>query len=192
MQYRAWQTKAVDRAAACALAKELAQNAVDEAFSMREDEPSESECEKLLAEKTKEFSLLAGVLCARGIRDADEADSFLSAAAPLSDPMLLKDMDKACERILKAIDGGETIVVFGDYDVDGVTATALLYQHLKGMGASVKCMLPSREGEGYGLSRSALDSIHKKGYKLVVTVDTGISALSEAAYAAELGIELRQ
>ena len=190
MQYRAWQTKAVDRAAACALAKELAQNAVDEAFSMREDEPSESECEKLLAEKTKEFSLLAGVLCARGIRDADEADSFLSAAAPLSDPMLLKDMDKACERILKAIDGGETIVVFGDYDVDGVTATALLYQHLKGMGASVKCMLPSREGDGYGLNRGAVEAIHKKGYPLIVTVDNGISAVEEAGYAASLGIDL--
>ena len=60
--------------------------------------------------------------------------------------MLLTDMDKACARILQAIDNEETIVVFGDYDVDGVTATALLYQHLKGMGATVKCMLPSREG----------------------------------------------
>lgn len=76
-------------------------------------------------------------------------------------------MDKACERIWRAIDEGETIVVFGDYDVDGVTATALLYQHLKGMGATVKCMLPSREGDGYGLSRNAIRSIHDKGCKLM-------------------------
>ena len=99
-------------------------------------------------------------------------------------------MDKACERIWRAIDEGETIVVFGDYDVDGVTATALLYQHLKGMGATVKCMLPSREGDGYGLSRNAIRSIHDKGCKLIVTVDNGISAVEEADYAAELGIDL--
>ena len=82
--------------------------------------------------------------------------------------MLLTDMDKACERILRAIDEGETIVVFGDYDVDGVTATALLYQHLKGMGAAVKCMLPSREGDGYGLSKNAIQSIYDKGCRLIV------------------------
>lgn len=81
-------------------------------------------------------------------------------------------------------------MVFGDYDVDGVTATALLYQHLKGMGAAVKCMLPSREGDGYGLSRNAIQSIHDKGYRLIVTVDNGISAVAEADFAAELGIDL--
>ncbi len=78
-------------------------------------------------------------------------------------------------------------MVFGDYDVDGVTATALLYQHLKGMGATVKCMLPSREGDGYGLSRNAIRSIHDKGCKLIVTVDNGISAVEEADYAAGTG-----
>lgn len=81
-------------------------------------------------------------------------------------------------------------MVFGDYDVDGVTATALLYQHLKGMGATVKCMLPSREGDGYGLSHNAIRSIHDKGYQLIVTVDNGISAVEEAEFAAELGIDL--
>ena len=104
--------------------------------------------------------------------------------------MLLTDMDKACERILRAIDEGETIVVFGDYDVDGGTATALLYQHLKGMGAAVKCMLPSREGDGYGLSKNAIQSIYDKGCRLIVTVDNGISAVEEAAFAASLGIDL--
>ena len=81
-------------------------------------------------------------------------------------------------------------MVFGDYDVDGVTATALLYQHLKGMGASAKCMLPSREGDGYGLSKNAIQSIYDKGCRLIVTVDNGISAVEEAAFAASLGIDL--
>ncbi len=99
-------------------------------------------------------------------------------------------MDNAAARLLRAVDEGEPLVVFGDYDVDGVTATALLYQHLKGMGAEVKCMLPSREGDGYGLSKTALKSIYDKGYRLVVTVDNGISAAAEADYAAQLGVEL--
>ena len=116
--------------------------------------------------------------------------TLLAGEEDLSDPFLLTDMQKACERIWQAIDNGETIVVFGDYDVDGVTATALLYQHLKGMGATVKCMLPSREGDGYGLSRNAIQSIHDKGYQLIVTVDNGISAVEEAEFAAELGIDL--
>ena len=93
-------------------------------------------------------------------------------------------------RILEAIDKEQTIVVYGDYDVDGVTATALLYQHLKGMGANVKCMLPSREGDGYGLSKNAVQSIHDKGCQLIVTVDNGISALEEADFAASLGVDL--
>ena len=134
--------------------------------------------------------LLRRVLAARGCTDPAAAQALLGQGEPLSDPFLLTDMDKACERIWRAIDEGETIVVFGDYDVDGVTATALLYQHLKGMGATVKCMLPSREGDGYGLSRNAIRSIHDKGCKLIVTVDNGISAVEEADYAAELGIDL--
>ena len=109
--------------------------------------------------------MLAGILAARGITDPADALTLLAGEEELSDPALLTDMEKACQRIWQAIDNGETIVVFGDYDVDGVTATALLYQHLKGMGAAVKCMLPSREGDGYGLSRNAIQSIHDKGYR---------------------------
>ena len=134
--------------------------------------------------------LLARVLACRGIAQPQAAAALLEEEPPLSDPFLLKDMDKAVARIQQAIENGETIVIFGDYDVDGVTATALLYQHLKGMGATVKCMLPSREGDGYGLSRNAIRSIHDKGCKLIVTVDNGISAVEEADYAAELGIDL--
>lgn len=120
----------------------------------------------------------------------EQALSLLDGEEELSDPFLLTDMQKACDRILQAIDQEETIVVFGDYDVDGVTATALLYQHLKGMGARVKCMLPSREGDGYGLSKNAIQSIHDKGYQLIITVDNGIAAVEEAAFAASLGVDL--
>ena len=116
--------------------------------------------------------------------------TLLAGEEELSDPALLTDMDAACQRIWQAIDNGETIAVFGDYDVDGVTATALLYQHLKGMGATVKCMLPSREGDGYGLSKNAIQSMHNKGCTLIVTVDNGISAVEEAEFAASLGMDL--
>ena len=190
MQYRSWELRSVDRAAAANLAKCLAEDALDEQLMQYEEEPSPRQMAEMLSVLTKNNVLLAGVLAARGMTDPQQALDFLAADAPLSDPMCLKDMDIACERILRAIDGGETMVIFGDYDVDGVTATALLYQHLKGMGADVKCMLPSREGEGYGLSRHTLDTIHKRGYKLIITVDNGISAVEEAEYAASLGMEL--
>ena len=192
MTCRAWTLKEFDRTAlkelTAAIAEqnteELEQNALD-------DEPwSEQKYAATLAVQQKEAGLLAGVLAARGITDPAEALTLLAGEEELSDPMLLTDMDKACARILEAIDKEQTIVVYGDYDVDGVTATALLYQHLKGMGATVKCMLPSREGDGYGLSRNAIRSIHDKGCKLIVTVDNGISAVEEADYAAELGIDL--
>ena len=93
---------------------------------------TEAQYNATLAAQQKETALLAGILAARGITDPTEALTLLAGEEELTDPMLLTDMDKACARILDAIDREETIVVFGDYDVDGVTATALLYQHLKG------------------------------------------------------------
>ena len=179
MTYRAWNLKPLDRAALRELTQAIAEQATEELeYNAQDDEPwSEQKYAAALAAQQKENALLAGVLTARGITDPTEALTLLAGEEELSDPSLLTDMDKACERIWRAIDEGETIVVFGDYDVDGVTATALLYQHLKGMGATVKCMLPSREGDGYGLSRNAIRSIHDKGCKLIVTVDNGISAV---------------
>ena len=192
MTCRAWTLKEFDRTAlkelTAAIAEqnteELEQNALDDELW------SEQKYAATLAAQQKEAGLLAGVLAARGITDPTEALTLLAGEEELSDPMLLTDMDKACARILEAIDKEQTIVVYGDYDVDGVTATALLYQHLKGMGANVKCMLPSREGDGYGLSKNAVQSIHDKGCQLIVTVDNGISALEEADFAASLGVDL--
>ena len=192
MTYRAWTLKQFDRAALKDLTAAIAeQNTEELEMNAMDDEPwSEQKYAATLAAQQKEVGLLAGILAARGITDPTEALTLLAGEEELSDPMLLTDMDKACVRILEAIDKEQTIVVYGDYDVDGVTATALLYQHLKGMGASVKCMLPSREGDGYGLSKNAIQSIHDKGCQLIVTVDNGISALEEAEFAASLGVDL--
>ena len=192
MTYRAWELKPLDRAALKELTQTIAEQAVEELEqqAMEEEPWSDAKYSSVLSAQQKENALLAGILTARGITDPAEALTLLAGEEELSDPALLTDMDAACQRIWQAIDNGETIVVFGDYDVDGVTATALLYQHLKGMGATVKCMLPSREGDGYGLSRNAIQSIHDKGYQLIVTVDNGISAVEEAEFAAELGIDL--
>ena len=133
--------------------------------------------------------LLRRVLAARGVCNEGEARQLLEPEADLSDPFLLRDMDKAVERIERAIEGEELIVIYGDYDVDGISATAILYECLSSQGAHVRCKLPTR-GSGYGLTRPALEALAKKGFKLVITVDNGISAVEEAACARELGLDL--
>ena len=192
MTYRAWEQKPLDRTAVRELTAAIAEQAAAQLEEQAMDEApwSDEKYKAVLAAQQKENALLAGILAARGITDPAEALTLLAGEEELSDPALLTDMDAACQRIWQAIDNGETIAVFGDYDVDGVTATALLYQHLKGMGATVKCMLPSREGDGYGLSKNAIQSMHNKGCTLIVTVDNGISAVEEADFAASLGMDL--
>lgn len=134
--------------------------------------------------------LLARVLAGRGYADISAAQSLFGEGDPLSDPYRMKDMDKAVIRIRRAIVDAEPLVIFGDYDVDGVCATAILYEYLTSLGAHVRCMLPSREGGGYGISCAILDQLAAKGYTLVVTVDNGISAIAEARHAKENGIDL--
>ncbi len=195
MHYNVWEPKQVDRAAALALSRQIAQTELQKQVdALLEQHPdaqiSQADKDSVYQAQLKEASLLAGVLVARGLTDPAVVEELLGEGTPLSNPYLLKDMDAAVARIHRAIDEEETVVVFGDYDVDGVTATALLYQHLKGMGADVKCMLPTREGDGYGLSRGMIQSIYNKGYRLIVTVDNGISAVEEADFAASLGIDL--
>ena len=133
--------------------------------------------------------LLRRVLAARGCTDPAAAQELLGQGEPLSDPFLLKDMDKAVARIEQAIENEELTVIYGDYDVDGISATAILYECLTSQGAHVRCKLPTR-GSGYGLTRSALESLASKGFKLVITVDNGISAVEEARCAKELGLDL--
>lgn len=161
MNYRAWQVKQPDEKAASKLAAGIGAP-----------------------------RLLARILVSRGISDTETAMAFLQQDTPISDPFLIKDMDKAVERILKAVDEEEPIVIFGDYDVDGVTATAILYQHLCGMGANVRCKLPSRDEDGYGLSLAIVETLAEKGFKLLITVDNGVSAFAEVQRANELGLDV--
>jgi single-stranded-DNA-specific exonuclease len=120
--------------------------------------------------------------------DEFEVESFLFDT-DLIDPFTLPDMDKACERILEAVKNGESITVFGDYDADGVTSTALLYSYLSSRGANVDYYVPDRAGEGYGMNCEAIDRLAERGTRLIVTVDNGISAIEEIEYAKALGID---
>lgn len=133
---------------------------------------------------------VALLLISRGITTEQQALEFLADSAELHDPFELKDMDKAVERINSAIDNGEKIAIYGDYDADGVTATALLYTYLGLLGADVICYIPDRNTEGYGLNLTAVKHLCDNGVKLIVTVDNGVSALKEAEYAYSLGMEL--
>ncbi len=133
---------------------------------------------------------VAEVLAARGKTEPEQAQAFLNSEGSLSDPFVLQDMDKAADRINQAIDGDERIAVYGDYDADGVTATAILVLYLESAGADVTYYIPSREDEGYGMNKEAVQRLHAQGVGLIVTVDNGITALEEIAYAASLGIDV--
>jgi len=135
--------------------------------------------------------LPAVVLCARGLDTPEKARDFLDDREDLlHDPFLLKDMDRAVARIRKAIEQKETIAVYGDYDVDGITSTCLLTDYLRRQGASVVFYIPDRMEEGYGLSYQAIDLLHEQGVALIITVDCGITAVNETLHAAELGIDV--
>ena len=135
--------------------------------------------------------LPALVLSARGLDTPEKARAFLSCdPSSLSDPFLLKDMDAAAARIRAALDRGETIAVYGDYDVDGITATALLTDYLRSQGASVIPYIPDRLEEGYGLNTEAVSALRGQGVTLIITVDCGITAVEETAWARSLGVDV--
>ena len=135
--------------------------------------------------------LLAAVLSARGIQTAQQAQDLLSPQSePLLDPMKMKDMPQAVERIALTRRREERIAVYGDYDVDGITATCLLTRFLQQAGADVVAYIPGRLDEGYGLNREALDTLAGQGVNLVVTVDCGITAVDEVEYARQLGVDV--
>ena len=134
--------------------------------------------------------LAAMVLASRGIGDDRQARAYLDCNAPLLDPFLMTDMDKAAGRVGLAMSRGEKIAVFGDYDVDGITATCLLTDFLRCHGADAVSYIPGRLEEGYGLNPIAIHQLHDEGVKLIVTVDCGITAVSEAELCRQLGIDL--
>ena len=124
--------------------------------------------------------LVTGILLERGLNDTESMREFLyGSTTPFYDPFLLKDMEKSVRRIEKALQVGEKITVYGDYDVDGISASSLLYIYLQSRGAQVQTYIPQRKSEGYGLNDDALQSIAEGGTTLVITVDCGISGLHE-------------
>lgn len=143
-----------------------------------------------MANKLEIPPLLAMMLDIRGITKEEDVVNFLQENKDFSDPFLMKDMDKAVERITTAVENGEKICVYGDYDADGVTSTSLLYSYLRdSLGADVMFYIPTRTGEGYGMNKGAVDKIHSLGVTLIITVDNGISAREEIDYANSLGID---
>lgn len=144
-----------------------------------------------LSRKSGYAPLTSAVLCARGLDTPEKAAAFLSCdLSGLHDPMLLPDMQQAVDTIQESIRRGERIAVFGDYDVDGITSTCVLLRFLKSKGADCKYYIPDRLTEGYGLNRAALEELRRQGISLIITVDSGITAAEEIAYACELGMNV--
>lgn len=143
---------------------------------------------KELAAECDIDQFLALIAVARGYTDPVELDAFLSCDDPLDSPYMLADMDKAVAAIRAALDEQKLIAVYGDYDCDGVTATALLYTYLVSIGANVVCYIPNRADEGYGMNCDSVDKLDGMGVGLIITVDNGINAVEEIAAANERGI----
>lgn len=136
-------------------------------------------------------AIVAKVLLNRGLTDAAEAKKFLDKNSEnFYSPDLMCDMDKAVDRIKKAIENKEHVVVYGDYDVDGITSTALLVRYLRGQGVDAKAYIPDRQNEGYGINKAAVKKIYDSGATLLISVDTGITAVEETEYAKELGCDV--
>lgn len=137
-----------------------------------------------------ELPMIVGMLLdIRGIRTDDEIREFLYADTLTASPFEIRDMDRAARRICDAVESGERICVYGDYDADGVTSTALLYSYLSDIGADVIYYIPSRDSEGYGMNMNAVSLLYERGVKLIVTVDNGVAAVNEIAYAKSLGMD---
>ena len=129
------------------------------------------------------------ILVSRGITEYEDVEEFFDSDFSFCDPYLITDMEQAVIRIETAIENKEKICVFGDYDADGVTATALMYSYLSSRGADVMYYIPDRISEGYGMNKDAVTYLNEQGVKLIVTVDNGISAIEEIAYGNSLGID---
>lgn len=151
---------------------------------------ADKEKASVLSEKFNIDPFIAFLLVSRGIDTELAFSAFLSSSFEFSDPFNFKDMDIAVERIETAIEYGEKITVYGDYDCDGITATALLVSLFRNMGADADYYIPSRENEGYGLNIPAIDRIKASGTDLIVTVDNGIASIKEAEYISSLGMDL--
>lgn len=144
-----------------------------------------------LADEIHVPPVIANILSNREINDADTAKQFLSKSkSGIHHPFLLKDAEKAAERIQQAIQKNENVVIYGDYDVDGITSSAILFKFLKSLGLNVSYYIPNRVDEGYGINILALQKIRKDGATLMITVDCGITAVGEVEFAKTLGLDI--
>ena len=151
----------------------------------------DAEIVKLLSDALRIKPLCAKLLINRGYTNVEAAKAFIEKSDTfLYDPYLLRDMRKATARIRAAIANEEKITIYGDYDVDGVTSVSILYMYLKDRGVDVDYYIPTRESEGYGLNIGAFHTIKNTGTSLVITVDTGITAIDEIAYAKTIGLDI--
>ena len=155
-----------------------------------ESTPQSEAAVNKIATELKINRIVAQLLYNRGYNTAREAKSFLYMESEIiCNPFDMKDMNVATERVRRAIEHGEKITVYGDYDVDGVTSVCTLYMYLKSKGAIIDYYIPNRSGEGYGVSNSAIDALKEGGTSLIITVDTGITAIDEVKYAKSIGID---
>ncbi len=155
--------------------------------------PLTSEEQELEIELAKKFAgspTIAELLVQRGITSVDEAERFFSPSlSDMHDPFLMRDMNKAVNRLNKAMGAKEKILVYGDYDVDGTTAVALVYKYLRNYYSHIEYYIPTRDEEGYGISMKSIDDAASKGIKLIIVLDCGIKAIEEIYYAKERGID---
>lgn len=153
--------------------------------------PQDAEKRLFLARKLDIPEPVAQILINRGISSVEEGEEFLNPAlSRLYSPFCMKDMDVAVHIILQALEEHKRIAVYGDYDADGITATALLFSLLRDLGGDLLYYIPSRFEEGYGLHRSALESLHREGVSLVITVDCGITSLEDVLYARQMEMDI--
>jgi single-stranded-DNA-specific exonuclease len=157
-------------------------------WRVRDPDPA---VQQSLASSLNISSITAQLLLNRGVEDAEGASRFMTCSlSSCHDPFLMKDMEKAVARIKNAVSAGERILVYGDYDVDGMTSVALVYSALKSLGASVRTYIPNRVEEGYGLNLAAIKRAHADGVSLIVTVDCGITSFKEIDHAGSFGIDV--
>ena len=152
---------------------------------------SNDQAEQILSKELQISPLLAKLLVTRGVTTVEDAKNFLyEEQMSFHDPFLLEGMDIAIDRVFQAIEENENILIFGDYDADGVSSTSVLYLTLKELEANVDFYIPNRFSEGYGPNKNAFKWAHEQNYSLIITVDTGISAANEVDFANELGIDV--
>src|SRR5687768_11082312 len=153
--------------------------------------PQPSEAARELASRLKTSPLVAQVLLNRGLREADECQSFMRPSLKcLHDPAGVPNLAKAAARVAKAIRDGEKIVIYGDYDVDGITATAILWHAIRVLRGRAEFYIPHRIDEGYGLNDEAIAQLCDAGAKVIITVDCGITAVEQAKVACARGVDL--